>query len=95
MVDLANQLQGWTASVYKFGCAFIHLSNFHNYKQHDPFAELHESDKVAIKEHLHDYHGFSLSTNLSFESVIPYLGRVFEKIKSNLECYLKDLEALD
>ena len=26
MVDLANRLQGWTASVYEFGRGFIHLS---------------------------------------------------------------------
>jgi hypothetical protein len=27
MVELAQHLRGWTSSVYKFGCAFIHLSN--------------------------------------------------------------------
>src|SRR5690554_1366354 len=31
MVELSNSLFGWTKSVYKFGCAFIHLSDFHNY----------------------------------------------------------------
>jgi hypothetical protein len=25
MVELANTMHGWTSSVYKFGCAFIHL----------------------------------------------------------------------
>ncbi len=39
MVAIANGLQGWTNSVYKFGCAFIHLSNFHNYKVTDPFCQ--------------------------------------------------------
>src|SRR5262249_40018997 len=32
MVELAQTLQGWTQSVYKFGCAFIHLSSFHDYQ---------------------------------------------------------------
>jgi hypothetical protein len=27
MVELANELHGWTESVYRFGCAFIHLSS--------------------------------------------------------------------
>jgi hypothetical protein len=40
MVDLANQLQGWSKSVYKFGCAFIHLSNYHAYKDNNPLEYL-------------------------------------------------------
>jgi hypothetical protein len=38
MVELANHLQGWTRSVYRFGCAFIHLSNFHDYQDRDPMC---------------------------------------------------------
>lgn len=37
MVNLANTLNGWTKSVYKFGCLFIHLSWFHDYAFNDPF----------------------------------------------------------
>ncbi len=40
MVDLAQRLQGWTRSVYKFGCAFIHLSSLHDYNARDPFRQL-------------------------------------------------------
>ena len=28
MVEQANNLKGWSLSVYKFGCAFIHLSKY-------------------------------------------------------------------
>jgi hypothetical protein len=31
MIVIAHELQGWTQSVYKFGCAFIHLSSLHDY----------------------------------------------------------------
>ncbi|MEI7590811.1 MAG: hypothetical protein WCJ49_05815, partial [Deltaproteobacteria bacterium] len=31
MVDLSDKLNGWTLSVYKFGCSFIHLSKSHSY----------------------------------------------------------------
>jgi hypothetical protein len=45
MVDLAQRLQGWTQSVYKFGCAFVHLSDFHNHLAENPFDKLEESEK--------------------------------------------------
>lgn len=28
MVELADRLHGWDRSVYRFGCAFIHLSSY-------------------------------------------------------------------
>ena len=37
MVDLAQTLHGWAQSVYKLGCAFVHLSNFHNHLSSNPF----------------------------------------------------------
>jgi hypothetical protein len=43
MVDLAQHLQGWTQSVYKFGCAFVHLSDFHNHLAENPFQKLSEA----------------------------------------------------
>lgn len=92
MVDIANELQGWAQSVYKFGCAFIHLSNFHDYQETNPFETLDESEKNDIKTHLNHYHGFSLENELTFNSVIPYLQMVFDKVKGNLLCYVEDLE---
>ena len=92
MVKIANELQGWTASVYKFGCSFIHLSNFHNYKESDPFLSLEESEKNDIKFHLNQYHGYNLENELTFESIKPYLFQVFDKVKGNLLCYVESLE---
>lgn len=51
MVDLADTLNGWTKSVYKFGCAFIHLSAFHDNTQ-DPFRNLEGDEINSIKTHL-------------------------------------------
>jgi hypothetical protein len=45
MVDLAQILQGWTRSVYKFGCAFIHLSSLHDYNERDPLSQLPAEEK--------------------------------------------------
>jgi hypothetical protein len=40
MVDIAQKLQSWTQSAYKFSCAFIHLSGLHDYKHRDPLLLL-------------------------------------------------------
>ena len=93
MVDIADGLQGWTNSVYKFGCAFIHLSNFHDYKETDPFGSLNQHEKNNIKNHMNQYHGFDLHQEVTIESIIPYLKKVFDKVKGNLLYYVSDLES--
>jgi hypothetical protein len=92
MVDLAQSLQGWTQSVYKFGCAFIHLSNFHDYEHRDPLSTLSSDEKRDMLIHMRHYHGGPASDDPSFEELAWFLPAVFEKISSNLECYLKQLE---
>jgi len=92
MVDLANNLQGWTESVYRFGCGFVHLSSFHDYKERDPMKMISDEEKNAILKHMRYYHGGPSSTDPKFRDLIPYLPQVFEKIASNLEVYIKDLE---
>lgn len=95
MVELANKLQGWTLSVYKFGCAFIHLSNFHDHSTSNPFDALDVVEQTDILEHLRYYHGGPIIDHPSFAELSSYSGRVFEKIASNLECYLKEIESGD
>jgi len=92
MVDLAQQLHGWTESVYSFGCAFIHLSKMHDHAHRDPFLELAEEDRSAILSHMRQYHGGPLARSPSFQDLVPYLPHVFEKIADNLECYVQKLE---
>ena len=89
MVELAQQLQGWTQSVYKFGCAFIHLSNLHDYNNRDPLKLLTTEEQDAILEHCRHYHGGPEQSE--FTDLIPYLPRVLQKVTSNLECYLAQL----
>lgn len=90
MVELAQQLQGWTKSVYKFGCAFIHLSNFHDYNNRDPMKQLSAEEQEAILEHCRHYHGGP--EHSGFTNLIPYLPKVLEKVASNLEHYLALLQ---
>ena len=93
MVELAQSLHGWTQSVYKFGCAFIHLSSFHDYEHRDPLLALPENERAAILIHMRAYHGGPIGLDPPFEDLVPYLPQVFEKVASNLECYVKQLEA--
>lgn len=92
MVDLADTLHGWTKSVYAFGCAFIHLSNLHDYKTRDPLEQISAAERVAILGHLRYYHGGPNGAAPRFSDVVPMLSAVFAKIADNLECYVKQLE---
>lgn len=92
MIDLAQQLQGWTQSVYRFGCAFVHLSDFHNHLAQDPFQRLSEAEKQDVLSHMRNYHGGPSHDNPDMEEISEYLPRVFDKIADNLKCYLEHLE---
>lgn len=92
MLELANNLQGWSESVYRFGCGFIHLSSFHDYRDRDPLETVSSEEREAVLKHMRYYHGGPLRANPTFDDLIPYLPMVFEKISSNLESYLGDLE---
>lgn len=92
MADLAPRLQGWTQLVYRFGCSFIHLSDLHDYLARDPFRGLPLEDRQNIARYLRQYHGGVVSADSTFGEITAYLPKVLDKIASNLECYLKDLE---
>jgi len=92
MVDLSQYLQGWTQSVYKFGCAFIHLSDFHNHLAQNPFDKLLESEKQNILSHMLYYHGGLCHDDPDMSEFSSYVPQIFEKIAKNIECYLNELE---
>jgi hypothetical protein len=91
MVEAANRMHGWSKSVYRFGCAFIHLSKLHDYHTKDPFIALPEEERTQILDHLRRYHGGLHGEHPTFADVVPYLPRVLDKISSNLEVYVSDL----
>lgn len=93
MVDLSNGLFYWAKNVYQFGCAFIHLSSFHDYGSRDPMEQISASERANIASYLKHYHCAPVEPDVAFAEVITYLPSVFEKIARNLECYLNDLES--
>ena len=92
MVAISQQRQGWTQSVYKFGCAFIHLSDFHNHLTEDPFHRLALGERQDILVHMRSYHGGPTRDNPDMNEIAEYLPRVFDKIADNLGCYLREIE---
>jgi hypothetical protein len=92
MVDLAQRLHGWTQSVYRFGCAFVHLSDLHNHLAQHPFAKLSKSERGDILSHMRSYHGGPSRDDPDVQELSEYIPRIFDKIAKNLECHLKDLE---
>ena len=92
MVEFAQELQGWTQSVYKFGCAFIRLSDFHNHAVQDPFRKLPEAERQDILRHMRNYHGGPSEDNPSMNEIARYLPHVLDKIGGNLDCYLNSLQ---
>lgn len=87
LVDKANELFGYVHYVYKFGCGFIHLSDFHNYATTNPFDKLTETEKADVKYYLNQYHHFSIDNELTVDNIANYIPNVFEKISSNLMFY--------
>jgi hypothetical protein len=51
-----------------------------------------EDQRKAVLDHMRYYHGGPAGVRPSFQDIVPYLPAVFEKIASNLECYIKKLE---
>jgi hypothetical protein len=92
MVEYAQTLQGWTQSVYKFGCAFIHLSSFHDYSDRDPLQQLPNDERKNLLEHCRYYHGGPLQNEPTFSDLIPYLPNILAKISGNLEYYLAETD---
>src|SRR5574341_1132305 len=76
MVDLANTLHGWTESVYRFGCAFIHLSSFHDHQERDPMIMISDDEKKALLKHMKYYHGGPTEPDPKFDDLAPYLPQV-------------------
>ncbi len=93
MVKAAARLHGWAQSVYKFGCAFIHLSANHDRSVRDPFKALPAREQADILQHLRQYHGGPLGVNVSFPDVVAYLPQVYDKIAGNLRRHVDELKA--
>ena len=93
MVQNVIKMYGWAKNVYLFGCSFIHLSMSHYYTKEDPFKLLSQSQINTIKNFMVQYQEFPKELSITFETMKPYLLKIFEKINDNLECHLDALSS--
>ena len=77
--------------VYKLGCAFIHLSAMVYYKNSNPFCFYLFQKEMTSQGFYINIISFPLELELNLENIIPYLDKVFNKVSSNLACYIEDL----
>ncbi|MCA9993380.1 MAG: hypothetical protein KDE29_20485, partial [Anaerolineales bacterium] len=91
MVDLALERHGWITQVYQYGCNLIHLSDWHDYQHSDPVDNLSETERRKLRSEIEDFHVRELG-NVSFEMLKWQASYTIDKIASNLECYVKQLE---
>ena len=92
LINNILNLHGWAKNVYMFGCSFIHLSMFHCYSEQDPFENLSTEELKAIKNFMVQYHNFPQNNQINFITMKPYILDIFDKISSNLQCSLQNLE---
>lgn len=91
MVDIASKVKDYVQYLYKFGCGFIHLSNYHNYKIENPFDRLSLSEQIDIKFYLYQYHGFLIDSDLTIETIDYLILEIFNKISQNMLYYNEQL----
>lgn len=66
----------------------------HYWNNDDITKYINNEDKAIIINYINQYHKGNLDINCSFEEIIKYSLDIFEKIKGNMECYLKELESI-
>jgi hypothetical protein len=75
---------GWAAPIYTIGCAFIHLSPYHDWGNSEPTNNFSQDERAEIIEHIEGHHKIKLSDDFTFFDLVNVAPKVFEKLKSNL-----------
>ena len=89
----AKDNYSWVSLAYEYSSKFIHLTNFWDYGVSDPLATMPADDQLEIVSYLRRYHGFP-EHELKMNDLFEYLPQVFEKIHSNIECYVDQEDGL-
>ena len=89
----AKDNHSWVSLAYEYSSKFIHLTNFWDYGMSDPLVTMPADERSEIVSYLSNYHGF-LGHDLKMDDLFEYLPQVFEKIRSNIECYVEKEDGL-
>lgn len=89
----AKDNHSWVSLAYEYSSKFIHLTNSWDYGASDPLGTMSADDRSQIASYLRCYHGFP-GHELTMNDLFEYLPQVFEKIRSNIECYVEQEDGL-
>ena len=79
----------WATPIYDIGCAFIHLSPYHDWNNdNDPTRNISNDVRETIVEHVKAHHQKELSVNFTFDDLISITNDVFCKLRGNILCEL-------
>lgn len=78
-------LLDWATPIYDIGCAFIHLSPYHDWNNSkDPTRNIDNNTRKAIVEHIESHHQKQLSVEFTFYDLVSVAKDVFSKLRGNL-----------
>lgn len=95
MAEDAAHVNGWVRAVYSFGNTFVHLTNAHDYAVLDPFQGYkHRGEVIGFLNHYHrgKVPGGPVDDSSTLSDVAAYAPYVLEKITSNLDIYVRELQ---
>jgi hypothetical protein len=81
---------GWAEHIYKVGCAFVHLTQMHNWEQGEPELTFTDEERKDIvmnvnwwqKEYMKT--DFALKSDFSFTDLVAVAPGIFNKLRTNL-----------
>lgn len=86
---IANNLGlRWAEPIYDIGCAFIHLSPYHDYMNLSPTSSLTNEQRKIIINHVKDHHKIELEKDFSFIDLVGVAPLVYKKLRDNLLYYI-------
>ncbi|MCL2499123.1 MAG: hypothetical protein FWE90_02180 [Defluviitaleaceae bacterium] len=78
-------LLDWATPIYDIGCAFIHLSPYHDWGGvNEPTRNINIEIRRVIVEHIKVHHHVELEEGFTFEDLVSVASDVFGKIRGNL-----------
>jgi hypothetical protein len=89
----AKDNHSWVSLAYEYTSKFVHLTNYWDYGASDPLVTMPADDRSEIVSYLCTYHGFP-GHDLTMNTLFEYLPQVFEKVRSNVECYVEQEDGL-
>jgi hypothetical protein len=63
-------MSGWVDPIYDIGCAFIHLSSYHDYANLNPIRNLSNAQRKTIVEHVESHHKIRLNIDFGFNELV-------------------------